>query len=322
MKSLNTFVFVLFASFLAAQTVADFENINLSVGSFDNDAGASGFFTSGNISLPNAYDSAFDSWSGWAISTTTDVITPGYQNQYSAIAGGGANGSSTYAVTYIYGTEVMNLTGNAAGGVVEGMYITNGTYAYLSMRDGDGFAKKFGGASGNDPDFYKITIKKYLNGEPGTDSIEFYLADFRFADNSQDYIVDEWTWVDLSSLGNADYLEFSLTSTDVGTFGINTPTYFCVDDVTTSDMPSGTHDAFASAKIKAWPNPTTDFLQIQWEGRSEATVCLSNIYGEKIMQRQVTSGTSQIDVSDLTPGVFTLQVSQGNQVQSQIFIKN
>jgi len=140
----------------------------------------------------------------------------------------------------------MNLSGSAVGGVVQGLYLTNSTYAYLSMLEGDGFAKKFGGASGNDPDFFKVTIRKYLNGELGTDSVEFYLADFRFANNSQDYIVNDWTYVDLTPLGNVDYLEFSLASSDIGTFGINTPTYFCVDNVTTSDLPSATQEDFCS----------------------------------------------------------------------------
>jgi hypothetical protein len=322
MKSLYIMFFCLIASMAISQTVANFENLNIAEGSFDNDAGAAGAFQSGHISLPNAYDSVFDSWAGWAISATTDITTPGYQNQYSAIAGTGANGTKTYSVTYIYGSEVMNLTGNAKGGIVEGMYITNSTYAYLSMQDGDGFAKKFGGASGNDPDFFKITIKKYLNGEPGADSVEFYLADYRFANNSLDYIVDEWTWVDLSALGNADYLEFTLSSTDVGTFGINTPTYFCVDEVTTSDMPSATKETSESDKFDFWPNPATDFLTFQWDGSKDATACLSNIYGEKILQYRLVSGQNRIDISDLTPGVFTLQLSHGDQVQTQVFIKN
>jgi hypothetical protein len=31
------------------------------------------------------------------------------------------------------------------------------------------------------------------------DSIEFYLADFRFANNSQDYILKTWEYLDLTS---------------------------------------------------------------------------------------------------------------------------
>jgi Domain of unknown function (DUF4465)/Secretion system C-terminal sorting domain len=321
MKSLNILFFMLLSSFAFAQTLADFENLNVQVGGHAKDAGPSHLFRSGNVELPNFYDAEFDSWSGWAISAATDVSTPGYSNQYSAIAGGGANGSNTYAVTYIYGSEVMNLTGNAVGGVVQGMYITNSTYAYLSMLDGDAFAKKFGGITGNDPDFYKVTVRKYLNDQIGSDSVEFYLADYRFADNSQDYIINDWTYLDLTSLGNVDYLEFTLSSSDVGAFGINTPTYFCVDDVTTSDTPLAAHEEAQDLNIKAWPNPVNDNLQIAWNETSEATACLSTVYGKVIQQRKLIPGQNQLDVSELPSGTFTLRITLGERSYSQLFIK-
>ena len=59
------------------------------------------------------------------------------------------------------------------------------------------FAKKFGGTTGNDPDFFKVTVKGYKGGVLTTDSVPFYLADFRFANNALDYIVD--SWLDLCS---------------------------------------------------------------------------------------------------------------------------
>ena len=36
--------------------------------------------------------------------------------------------------------------------------LTNTTFAALSMRDGDAFAKQFGGVSGDDPDWFLLTI--------------------------------------------------------------------------------------------------------------------------------------------------------------------
>ena len=38
-----------------------------------------------------------------------------------------------------------------------------------------------------------------------------------------------------SSLGSASSLVFSLTSSDVGTYGMNTPAYFAVDQLVLSD---------------------------------------------------------------------------------------
>ena len=67
--------------------------------------------------------------------------------------------------------------------------------------------------------------------------MDFYLADFRFADNALDYVVDSWTWVDLSSLGVVSSLSFSLASSDVGQFGMNTPAYFAMDNLAVAAVP-------------------------------------------------------------------------------------
>jgi hypothetical protein len=97
------------------------------------------------------------------------------------------------------------------------------------MKDGYAQAKKFGGSSGDDPDWFLLTItgKDASGAETGT--VEFYLADYRFEDSSEDYIVDDWEYVDLSSLGVVKSLEFNLNSSDAGDFGMNTPTYFAMD---------------------------------------------------------------------------------------------
>jgi hypothetical protein len=95
------------------------------------------------------------------------------------------------------------------------------------MKNGDAFAKKFGGTNGNDSDWFKLTINAYQNGNLKTEKVEFYLADFRFADNSKDYMVKDWTFVNLTSLGGLDSLKFTLTSSDTNQFGLKTPAFFC-----------------------------------------------------------------------------------------------
>ena len=41
------------------------------------------------------------------------------------------------------------------------MLVTNTTFAFLSMQNGDEFAKQFGGDDGNDPDFFKVTFRGF-----------------------------------------------------------------------------------------------------------------------------------------------------------------
>ena len=296
---------------LLAQTTASFDNISVPAAGFLNDAAASGgVFQSGNVALHNYYDASFLFWDGWAISKITDNTTPGYNNQYSAIPGKGYNNSANYAVGYSFSGNFIRLDGVAKGGIVNGLYVTNSTYAYFSMLDGDPFAKKFGGVTGNDPDFLKLTIKKHLNGQVGADSVDFYLADYRFSNNSSDYIVNTWQYVDLKALGNADSLAFFLSSSDNGTFGMNTPAYFCVDQITTADMISGTNTPSPLPAFSAYPNPATAQLTIDAATAGRAIV--TDIMGRVVADLLVEQGQNTLVCAHWPVGLYYLRV--GNDV--------
>lgn len=191
-------------------------------------------FTSGGAVFNHSYTEYFPGCchTDWVYTNRTDTTTAGYLNQFSGYAGGGAQGSNNYAIANT-GAPTVTFSRPSA---VSGAYFTNTTYAALSMLDGDGFAKKFGGTSGDDADWFKLTINGW-NDAVQTGSVDFYLADFRFADNSLDYIVKDWAYVDLSSLGTINSLSFALTSSDTGPFGINTPAYFAMDSLSVTAVP-------------------------------------------------------------------------------------
>jgi hypothetical protein len=240
-----SFLFLaLVASGSAGAVSIDFEDVgsNLPIGSdfFYNGSSASPGptdFTSGGASFANNFTNFGGGccWDGFAYSQVTDTTTAGFGNQYSAFAGGGAGGSATYAIGF---------TGSATSAIdfgadvlVSDAFFTNTTYAALSMANGDAFAKKFGGASGNDPDFLRLSITGLDALGSAVGSVELFLADFRFGDNSLDYILAAWTSVDLSSLGVVRGLDFALDSSDNGAFGMNTPAYFALDDLTYTVVP-------------------------------------------------------------------------------------
>ncbi len=248
-----------------ADSVATFDDLTLPTDSYFNGPAPDGqivdgpygpvtvgTFTSAGAQFVNKYDNTYGSWSGFAYSNTTDTTSAGYTNQFSAITGVGHNHSANYGIAFGYDDVEPNLfdpipfdpTNKAdlarlpqftipIGAIIGGMYVTNTTYAVLSMLMGDSFAKKFGGTSGNDPDWFKLSA--YGTDAAGnvlSTSVDFYLADFRFADNSLDYIVESWAYMDLSALSGASTLYFNVSSSDAGNYGMNTPGYFAVDDIT------------------------------------------------------------------------------------------
>jgi hypothetical protein len=240
-RMMSLILILAFAS-AAGADIAGFDDLSLAPQSYWNGSSGSGGFQSGPARLNNNYTDwggGYYSWDGWAYSNMTDTTTAGYTNQYSAITGSGLN-SNNYGISYVqldymsgtYDPIPTSLTfTSAAGCKVFGAYFTNTTYAYLSMKDGCFPANKFGGPSGSDPDWFLLTITGKDASGADTNTVEFYLADYRFEDNSEDYIVDDWEYVDLSSLGMVKSLEFSLSSSDTGDFGMNTPTYFAMDNL-------------------------------------------------------------------------------------------
>ncbi|MDY0255060.1 MAG: DUF4465 domain-containing protein, partial [Tenuifilaceae bacterium] len=131
------------------------------------------------------------------------------------------NAGNNYAVSYVTGT-VANITFITAVNL-QSVKITNSTYAYHSILNGDDYTRKF-----EDGDWFLLTIVGFNSDEEILGQETFYLADFR---NSASVVVDDWTKIDLRGLKGVTKIVFHLTSSDVGEFGMNTPAYFCMDDL-------------------------------------------------------------------------------------------
>ena len=181
-------------------------------------------FKSGSFQFDNYYSPEYGGfWGNFAYSNQTSSSYESLADQFHAVTGGGHE-SATFGVAFPQGGSVTFMD-NAEGTVIPGFYITNSAYAYTSMLNGDAYAKKF--AQG---DWFKLTITGLDADGNETGTKEFYLADLRDADSSKHFIVNDWRYVDLSGLGKVKSLKFMLDSSDTGSWGINTPGYFCLDD--------------------------------------------------------------------------------------------
>lgn len=320
---------VLFFSLIAgsmttqAQTVATFESLALSKPdtSYINfsdpmeDVG----FDDGLAHFPCIYDTSWGgTWvRGFSYSNRTDSITSGFGNQYSAKAAKGFAGSEKYVVAH-GSTNIINLKGAAIGQSVQGFYATNSTYAFNSMRDGDGFAKKFTGA---DKDWFRLDVFAYRGGALVTkDSVSFYLADFRNTDTTLNYMINDWQWVNLLPLGHADSLQFRLSSSDVGSFGMNTPAYFCMDNFITNETGMSVTDPIAVA-VKVYPNPATSQLTIAAGDQKLRSAAIADYSGRIIARYSFDSSNLEISTAELVPGIYILILDNGTQQRSLRFTK-
>lgn len=322
MKKIYTLVAALaVAGTISAQTIIDFESYSLAgPETAVSDAGASGAFDFDGVTFYNNYDAQWGSFVGFAMSNYTDVVTPGWTNQFSSYTGSGFDGSTNYAIFYSFG----QIKTNTAAKRITGFNLTNTTYAYLSMRDGDGYGKEFGSIydadtiidGTNGEDFFKVWIFGENFDGSQRDSIEFFLADYRFADNTQDYIISDWNEIDLTVFGfDVTKVDFAFESSDNNAFGIKTPTYIAMDNVTVENV-TGLSEEF-TANFSAYPNPVQNELNIQG---GKGTISILTSTGQLIEQIDHNEFSS-INVVELPSGVYFISLTDSIGSRTKQFVK-
>ena len=202
--------------------VADFEDITLAKADTvwqGADAPEIGWnnWTSGTYDFQTYYggNSGYgDYYSAFTVSNQTANTYEGLQDAYHSAKGGAYEGNN-FAVWNMnfYGADTISFYEE----VVPGFFVNNTAYAVSSMCNGDGYAKKFGAE-----DYFTLFCIGLKNGAV-VDTVAVELA----ADG--EYIAD-WTYVDLSGLGEIDGLIFGMTSSDEAYGYMNTPAYFAMDN--------------------------------------------------------------------------------------------
>lgn len=216
----------------------------------------------GSVSLPFQFEGVsfsntfgidaeyeFPYWSGFAISNVVNTTDGTWTNQYASKPGGGYQ-SMNYAVAYSSAASVVFQEPVKASG----FRIANTTYAYgiMTETDPEGFSIPLGSG-----DWFSVTATGSRNGAT-VGSVEFFLADLRGA--APVGVRSGWNWFDLSGLDTIDSLAFSFAGSDVGDYGLNTPAYFAMDNLTYA-VPEPSGFVLAACGAAAW---------IAWRRRARA----------------------------------------------------
>jgi hypothetical protein len=241
---------------------------------------------------------------------------PGYGSEKNMA---GKYDGKAYAIG-MNGSFFVSEAGPSSG--ILGFKIANTTFAYNSMKSGDAFAKKFGGVSGNDADSFVLKISAFHKGQ-FLFSKRVVLADFRFADNAKDYILDSWSIVDLSmpqnEVGPRDSFVFELMSSDNGQFGMNTPGFFAIDEVIAARWLGV--NAVNRLTAKVYPNPACDVVSIETKG-AMLDLQVHNAIGELVYQTKNCGGMiHQINIKSWAEGVYTISASTVNGAESSVIVK-
>ncbi len=310
-----------------AQTHTEtFEGFTLPPNSYYKDTTGADWQTTNAIFRYN-WDNSYSYWSeGSAYTNMKDSTDGTYTNLYGCIAYNGYANSNYHVTLQNQATIVLK----SPYQMVTGFYVTNTTYAAKVMKYGNSFSRAFGDTTGTGcncpqgsyPDWFKLTIKGYKNGVMLNDSIEFYLADYRFSNNSQDYIVWNWQWVDCSALNPVDSIQFFLYSSDVGPYGMNTPAFFCIDNFTTSGTAG--INSLAEIQSQVFPNPTYDKVIIKTSETNEYKVKIINPLGQILHEQSHFIHKDNpliLNMANYQKGTYIIEILNDTSIEKHLIIK-
>ena len=200
------------------------------------DLGDNGYVSAQDIKIYNeivfktdtSYGSAYPM--GFYVSSLTDKETEGYTNMYSVYNTAGNGGSKKFAIfnTMSSPSDLAAIEVVGADGAIHPKYayFNLTTYTYLSAVNGDDFEPAFG-----DGDYFTVTLDGFRGGSK-TGSVDVNAIDYR---NGKKVAFTDWTFVDLSALGDVDAIKISMSGSQTGEWGLNTPAYIAIDDFTYED---------------------------------------------------------------------------------------
>ena len=204
--------------------VATFENISVpEVGYTTYSQDGVYQWTSGDFGFSTGLGYEGTYYYNYVVSNQTSADFKDYTDQYHSASGGAVAGNNfavAFQDNFSEGASLDIKYSNVIN-YIPGTYVNNNAYAVYAIRNGYTPARKF-----KEDDYFLLTFQGYF-GKAKMGTVEFYLADYR---NGKSLVVTNWTYVDLTALGVVDRITCTLTSTDNGDYGMNTPGYFCLDN--------------------------------------------------------------------------------------------
>jgi hypothetical protein len=248
------------SAFRATAVIIDFEDVSLVAnsatyggpGTLPDTEPETVLLSSGSASFRTTITrySPAEFWSGFAFSNKGDTTTNSWMNDTSSFTGGGAGGTGNFAVAYWQNYNPPPLVVLPAGLRPSSVKLVNTTYTALTIRDGD--PNNFADGEYGVGDFLSVTFSGNSQADglgSTTGTATFFLADFR---SGNSLVVDQWTDFSLTSLGDARSISIGFASSDVGEWGINTPTYVALDDLTLVAVPEPSTLAMLAVGATAW----------------------------------------------------------------------
>ena len=228
----------------AAQTVVSFDALLSGSNQHVEDASVSVEAATFRNTTYESWGSLY--WAGFAFSTVSNTTANSFTNQYAAAQAL----PRAYAVGYHdYYQQIAPEIALDIPAAPKSILVNNTTYTALTIRNGDGYG--FSQPFDADDAFILTLTARNIEGTVIAVT-NHYLADFR---DGKSFIQTNWTKFDLSWMPpTVSTLRATLTTTDVGAYGPNTPTYVALADLAYAYAELDSGIASTNPSIFCWAN--------------------------------------------------------------------
>lgn len=194
-----------------------------------------------------------------------------------------------------YGESACSLTmSDGLDHKVKSAWFNMNSYPYYSVECGDAYARAF-----HNGDKYTLTVHG-VSATGNETSVEVVLASY----NDGDLTINRgWKEVDLSALGAVNQIYFTMSSTDSGEWGMNTPAYFCMDKLAVETAPETSVKEIAQQQ-------SIIYDRVEASASAPGFIAVYDSAANLIM----SSESGRLSLKHLPAGVYILR-SEGNSLK-------
>lgn len=180
--------------------------------------------------------------------------------------------------------DMLFTTGKSYNAI--GVYVNLTTWPYYTVVDGSPYARAFRNGD-------KLML--YVHGVAADESEKVVEVEMASYTNGCLSICRGWKYVDLTSLGAVNQIWYSMSSTDSGAYGDNTPTFFALDKLSVTPADEGGIDSPTET-----PKLTYNRSKAQVSAANADFIAIYDTSGTLV----ASSHSNTISTSQLAPGVY------------------
>jgi hypothetical protein len=167
-------------------------------------------------------------------------------------------------------------------------------------------------------DVFNVKLVDFAGGTSEASALEVNIN----GGTTPQLVANQWVSVDVPITALGGVVANNLTRGNVAQIGITTAMVDRVfyDNIYFHKNTTMSSDSFTTSKVKLYPNPTSNVLNIESLGTIQ-TISVYNVLGQEVINKSLNSTSTSLDVSSLNSGIYVVKTVVDGVTSSTKFIK-